>query len=113
MRCGDIEERGEDQGKRIRKCVCLCTMFRCTIWECARRHGTLDFEHLKKMGVVLKRAHYFITCSGKMMYRTPVEEGYITRQLIGMDERQNWQIAHRDGGKYRQMSLFADFGIHT
>ncbi len=79
----------------------------------ARRHGTLDFEHLKKMGVVLKRAHYFITCSGKMMYRTPVEEGYITRQLIGMDERQNWQIAHRDGGKYRQMSLFADFGIHT
>ena len=37
MRCGDIEERGEDQGKRIRKCVCLCTMFRCTIWECARR----------------------------------------------------------------------------
>mgnify|MGYP000066746423 FL=1 len=24
----------------------------------ARRYGSLDFDHLKKMGVVLKRAHY-------------------------------------------------------
>lgn len=34
----------------------------------ARRMGMLDFEDLKKMGVVLKRALYFITCKGKMMY---------------------------------------------
>ena len=33
----------------------------------ARRMGMLDFEDLKKMGVVLKRALYFITCKGKMM----------------------------------------------
>jgi putative DNA modification/repair radical SAM protein len=32
----------------------------------ARRVGKLDFTHLKKMGIVLKRARYFITCSGKM-----------------------------------------------
>ncbi len=31
----------------------------------ARRQGLLDFESLKKMGVVLKRAMYFITCSGR------------------------------------------------
>lgn len=31
----------------------------------ARRMGMLDFEDLKKMGVVLKRALYFITCKGK------------------------------------------------
>ena len=31
----------------------------------ARRMGALDFPDLKKMGVVLKRAQYFITCSGK------------------------------------------------
>ena len=33
----------------------------------ARRVGKLDFSNLKKIGVVLKRAKYFITCNGKMM----------------------------------------------
>ncbi len=31
----------------------------------ARRLGPLTFEDLKKMGIVLKRAVYFITCSGR------------------------------------------------
>lgn len=31
----------------------------------ARRSATLKFEHLKKLGVVLKRARFFITCNGK------------------------------------------------
>ncbi len=31
----------------------------------ARRTGSLDVAGLKKLGVVLKRAQYFITCSGK------------------------------------------------
>ncbi len=33
----------------------------------ARKAGRLDFPDLKKMGVVLKRAKYFITCFGKML----------------------------------------------
>ena len=48
----------------------------------ARRYGRLNFDNLKRMGVVLKRAHYFITCGGRQMYRTPIEEAYITRQLV-------------------------------
>lgn len=76
----------------------------------ARRYGSISFEHLKKMGVVLKRAHYFITCGGKMMYRTPIEEQYITRQLTGVNTRENWQIQHQQED-HRQMSLFDDFGI--
>ena len=76
----------------------------------ARRYGSISFEHLKKMGVVLKRAHYFITCGGKMMYRTPIEEQYITRQLTGVNTRENWQIQHQQEN-HRQMSLFDDFGI--
>lgn len=32
----------------------------------ARRTSTLRSDHLKKLGVVLKRAQYFITCSGEM-----------------------------------------------
>ncbi|MDD6327914.1 MAG: putative DNA modification/repair radical SAM protein [Lachnospiraceae bacterium] len=75
----------------------------------ARRYGSLDFTSLKKMGVVLKRAHYFITCNGKQMYRTPIEEAYITRQLIGVDYSNNWKVANADK-VYEQMSL-ADFGI--
>ncbi len=31
----------------------------------ARRTGSLDFSGLKKLGVVLKRAQYFITCKGQ------------------------------------------------
>lgn len=76
----------------------------------ARRYGSISFEHLKKMGVVLKRAHYFITCGGKMLYRTPIEEQYITRQLTGVNTRENWQIQHQQED-HRQMSLFDDFGI--
>ena len=33
----------------------------------ARRAGSLDFAALKKIGVVLKRAQYFLTCRGKMI----------------------------------------------
>ncbi len=36
----------------------------------ARREHALDFADLKRIGVVLKRALYFITCSGRMMYNT-------------------------------------------
>ena len=43
----------------------------------ARRWGRIDFEDLKKMGVVLKRALYFITCSGKMMYPVRMDEDTI------------------------------------
>lgn len=75
----------------------------------ARRFGSLTFENLKKMGVVLKRAHYFITCNGKMMYHIPIEEQYITRQLTATNRKENWQIVHQNG--YQQMSLFDDFGL--
>lgn len=75
----------------------------------ARRYGHLSFEYLKKMGVVLKRAHYFITCGGKMMFKIPLEEQFITNQLIETNGKENWQIAHQ--GENRQMSLFSDFHL--
>ena len=53
----------------------------------ARRTGNLSFEDLKKIGVVLKRALYFITCSGRMMYPTKMDEDYITRNLIDPKEK--------------------------
>jgi putative DNA modification/repair radical SAM protein len=72
----------------------------------ARRYSHLDFPHLKKMGVVLKRAKYFITCQGRQMYQMRIEENFITRQLIGEDSKQNWSIEHPQ--TYQQLSLFDD-----
>ena len=76
----------------------------------ARRFGPLTFEDLKKMGVVLKRALYFITCGGRMMYPTKIEEEYIVRNLtyqnrMGRGERLPFMP---DGTTYRQTSLFDD-----
>ena len=69
----------------------------------ARRSGNLTFDDLKKIGVVLKRALYFITCSGKMMYNTKLEENYICENLM----RDKTQIPKdiREGG-YQQISFF-------
>ena len=75
----------------------------------ARRYGRLNFDNLKRMGVVLKRAHYFITCGGRQMYRTPIEEAYITRQLVQVDAKDSWKVQHSNES-YSQMTL-ADFGI--
>lgn len=72
----------------------------------ARRNARIRFEDLKKFGVVLKRAIYFITCNGKMMYPTKIEEDYITNQLVSVKERLPFGI---DGNNlYKQISLFDD-----
>ena len=76
----------------------------------ARRQGLLDFESLKKMGVVLKRAMYFITCSGRMMYPTRLDEDYITSHLVGDERRAVWDISQQ--GAYRQLSLFDDMKLN-
>ena len=72
----------------------------------ARRHGNLNFEDLKKIGVVLKRAVFFITCNGRMMYQTKLEEDYIVRNLTYEKEKLPFSI---DGMTYRQLSLFDDY----
>ena len=71
----------------------------------ARRLGVLQFEDLKKMGVALKRALYFITCAGRMMYPVRIEEDYITRNLLNTKEKIP-EGAY--GMTYRQLSLFDD-----
>lgn len=71
----------------------------------ARKNGSLSFEDLKKIGVTLKRALYFITCNGRMMYPTKLEEDYIIRNLISNKEKLPFD---RDGMTYRQLSLFDD-----
>ncbi|MFG6328018.1 MAG: putative DNA modification/repair radical SAM protein [Lachnospiraceae bacterium] len=76
----------------------------------ARKTGRLDFNSLKKMGVVLKRAIYFITCNGRMMYDfLKVEEDYITRNLVSGET--DIVKGFGDNITYKQLTLFDDFQI--
>ena len=72
----------------------------------ARKSMMLDFENLKRIGVVLKRAHYFITCKGKMMHQTKIDEDYITRQILQLENKKNWELEY--SMTYQQLSLFDD-----
>lgn len=78
----------------------------------ARRHTSINFEMLRKMGIVLKRAQYFITCNGNMLNRTPIEENFIVRCLTNMEAKSNNKIQDSFNG-YTQMNLFSDFGLQS
>lgn len=65
----------------------------------ARKTGKLDFEGLKKLGVVLKRARYFLLCSGKAMQGISLEHDSIMRALLSDDA-----LTRLEGP--RQLSLF-------
>ena len=71
----------------------------------ARRTNHLNFADLKRIGVVLKRAIYFITCNGHTMYPIRMDQDYITRQLLS--DRSQIPREVRQAG-YQQLSLFDD-----
>ena len=75
----------------------------------ARRSAVLDFDDLKRLGVVLKRAVYFITCMGRMRYRVKLEENSITHNLIHDDRKKLYELQERES--FTQMSLFDDFNV--
>ena len=68
----------------------------------------LDFDDLKRLGVVMKRAVYFITCRGKMMYRFNYTEDSIMDCLI--DENRRKAITGGEKISYKQLTLF-DMGM--
>ena len=76
----------------------------------ARRYGGLRFEALKKMGVVLKRAMYFITCQGRVYMPFRMDERFITTNLLGLKERLPENVV-RSGDTFRQLNLFDDFHL--
>lgn len=70
----------------------------------ARRCGSLDFRGLKKLGVVLKRAQYFITCGGKMLEGLRVSPDGALRHLVALERPMLAQ------GAPEQLSLFEQTG---
>lgn len=71
----------------------------------ARRNGALQYEGLKKIGVVLKRAQYFITCSGKTTPGLRVTSDNILRAVAS---QQGLNLLSPDALSinYEQLSLF-------
>ena len=67
----------------------------------ARRSFALDFKALKSLGVVLKRAKYFITCKGKYFAEVnKFNESFIETNLIYSERNDLPQL------QYQQLSLF-------
>lgn len=66
----------------------------------ARRCGALDFTGLKKLGVVLKRAQYFLLCAGKLMPGLRISPDGILRNLVAQEKPMLSQ------GAPEQLSLF-------
>ena len=67
----------------------------------ARREFLLDFEALKKLGVVLKRAKYFITCKGKYFNKVyKFNQNFIETNLIYQER------SYLPTPEFKQLSLF-------
>lgn len=67
----------------------------------ARRQFSLNFEALKKLGVVLKRAKYFITCKGKYFDKVyKFNQSFIETNLTYQER------AYLPQTNFKQLSLF-------
>ena len=66
----------------------------------ARRTGPLHVEDLRKLGVVMKRAQYFLTCSGRPAAPLRLSSTGILANLMAMER------ASLPGEEFEQLSLF-------
>lgn len=73
----------------------------------ARNHapsGRLTFTDLKKLGIVLKRAQYFITCCGKSMIPLKLTQSFILANIVGLQDSIPKNLTAEE--TYTQLSLF-------
>ncbi|WP_429885787.1 putative DNA modification/repair radical SAM protein [Geoalkalibacter halelectricus] len=66
----------------------------------ARRAGSLDFEALKRLGIVLKRARYFLTAQGKYLGEVDAAVANLRERLLALPAPQKPNA--------RQLDLFDD-----
>ena len=69
----------------------------------ARRHRMLNSGHLKKIGVVMKRAKYFITCNELPVSTTDWEPSRLKHKLVSESVSRNRKSMDT------QLSLFTDY----
>jgi putative DNA modification/repair radical SAM protein len=70
----------------------------------ARRTTSLNFDGLKNLGVVLKRAQYFITCRGKTADGIKITPNTMLRSLLSEKTRELYQLGFST--RAEQLSLF-------
>ena len=70
----------------------------------ARRARKLEHEDLRKLGVVMKRAQYFITCKGRVLDGLKLQQDSILRNLIAAER------TALPGAELEQLSLFDRMG---
>ncbi|MDD3269851.1 MAG: biotin synthase, partial [Syntrophomonadaceae bacterium] len=68
----------------------------------ARRVASLGFDDLKRIGVVMKRAQYFITCRGKYNGQAEMEE-HLLRPLLSLSK----SPSTLKNSQYEQPTLFS------
>ncbi|MBR5306843.1 MAG: helix-hairpin-helix domain-containing protein, partial [Oscillospiraceae bacterium] len=66
----------------------------------ARRAAFLDFDGLKKIGVVLRRAQFFITCKGRAAPYVKIDREVAARYLIASEKQPDFD------NNVEQTSLF-------
>ncbi len=67
----------------------------------ARSAGNLGFEDMKKLGVVMKRAQFFITCRGHTLEGLSLRREYVMRSLMSADTARQLEMPEQE-----QLSLF-------
>lgn len=70
----------------------------------ARKVSSIDYTALKKLGVVLKRARFFITCRGKYQGLADMNELFIRESLVKLENT-------RTPSPYEQISMFDNMGF--
>ena len=70
----------------------------------ARRSGSLRAEDLKKLGVVMKRAQYFLSCGGRCAAPLRLSQEGILQNLVAVERRALPQA------EAEQLSLFDQVG---
>ena len=70
----------------------------------ARRQAFLSYDTLRRLGIVLKRAQYFLTCGGKYLEGLRVSPNGVLRHLVAQERPMLPQ------GAPEQLSLFEQTG---
>ncbi len=71
-----------------------------------RRTSSLNFDGLKKLGVVLKRAQYFITCGGKIADGLKITQDAVLRSLMSEAALGMYSQNFLQQSQPEQLSLF-------
>ena len=77
----------------------------------ARWQTTLDFSSLKKLGVVLKRAQYFLTCSGHLTPGLRLSRGTALRGLTALESGLLPQEAPQQLSLFDSANFFWEDGL--